>query len=216
MSEYVLTCVLLYSLKGLYKGTYTLPKQHKRRSGIRFTLVYFNSFDMWHCYVGSIICGDTLQHFSISEHVDRCPFINMSAITSPSCMRSGECVSRHRFVCFLILDVFVSPSLASQWGESLYSDQDSGHAIRIKEITFKSVCRTSSLKYVLRMWLSILIQTFVKIYYIFFRVMSNSNPELVVTVCCTQRSQLIISCAFCPKWLSNKSGPHGLEHNLSN
>lgn len=38
---YVLTCLLLYSLKGLYKGTYTLPKQHKRRSGIRFTVVSF-------------------------------------------------------------------------------------------------------------------------------------------------------------------------------
>lgn len=98
MFDYVLTCLPLYSLKGLYKGTYTLPKQHKRRSGIRFTVVSFLFNDMWHCYVGSI-CGDTLQQFS---HLWTCWSLfvhNMSAIVSPSCMRSGECVSRHRFVC---------------------------------------------------------------------------------------------------------------------
>ena len=146
-----LTCLLLYSLKGLYKGTYTLPKQHKRRSGIRFTVVYFFlsflflfffffSFfkfinDMWHCYVGSI-CGDTLQHFSISEHVDRCP-----SITCPppsvraACDQENVCVPlRHRFVCgahsgcvFFFLFVVVVSVTASQWGEFLYSDQDANH-----------------------------------------------------------------------------------------
>lgn len=141
--EYVLTCLILYSLKGLYKGTYTLPKQHKRRSGIRFTVVYFFlSFlffkfinDMWHCYVGSI-CGDTLQHFSISEHVDRCPFITCPPPSvRAACDQENVCLPppRHRFVCgahsgcvFFGVVVVVSFT-ASQWGEFLYSDQDANH-----------------------------------------------------------------------------------------
>ena len=115
--DHVLTSLLLYSLEGLCKGTYTLPKQHKRRSGISFTAVSFVSV-MWHCNVGSI-CGDTLQQSSISKHSALFVHI-MCAIVTASCMRSGESVSPD-------IDLLISVVSASQWGEFLYSDQESNH-----------------------------------------------------------------------------------------
>lgn len=58
----MLTCLLSFH-KGSYKGTYTLPKQHKRRSGIRSTVapVSYSCLlnDMSHRTAPS--CGDTMQ-----------------------------------------------------------------------------------------------------------------------------------------------------------
>lgn len=110
MFEYVLTCLPLYSLKGLYKGTYTLPKQHKRRSGIRFTVVSFLLMTCDTCYVGSI-CGDTLQQFSISEHVGLCSFITCPpSSVRAACDEENVCPDIDLCVCSFWM-CFLSPSL---------------------------------------------------------------------------------------------------------
>lgn len=94
----------------MYKGTYTLPKQHKRRSGISLTAVSF--LLSWHVTLlrlGSI-CGDTQQHFSMSErtsHVRHCP----SDLHGPE---ENVCPDIDLCVCsFWMLLVFFT---ASQWG----------------------------------------------------------------------------------------------------
>lgn len=141
-----LTCLLLYSLKGLYKGTYTLPKQHKRRSGIRITEVSFVFIsvinDMWHCYVGSI-CGDTLQQFSISEHVDLCPFITCPPSSVRAACDPENVCPRHRFVCAHSGCVPVSLT-TSQWGEFLYSDRDPNHVTLDER---QSECKKSNINW---------------------------------------------------------------------
>lgn len=132
---YVLTCLLLYSLKGLCKGTYTLPKQHKRRSGIRFTEVFFFFFGVvcffvllitWHHNVGSI-CGDTLQQFFISEHVAICSSMHhvchhqseLHAIRT-MCVLDIDCVCSFWLYFFCLLRCLSMRRVS-------YSDQDSYH-----------------------------------------------------------------------------------------
>lgn len=121
---YVLTCLLLYSLKGLCKGTYTLPKQHKRRSGIRFTVVFYFLFCLfvvllitWHHNLGSI-CSEALQQFFISEHVALCSSMHhvchhqseLHAIRTV-CVPDMDCVCAHSDYIFSV------SFTASQWGE---------------------------------------------------------------------------------------------------
>lgn len=210
--EYVLTCLILYSLKGLYKGTYTLPKQHKRRSGIRFTVVYFFlSFlffqfinDMWHCYVGSI-CGDTLQHFSISEHVDRCPFITCPPPSvRAACDQENVCLPPPDIdLCVVLtLDVFFlmllllllspSPPLNEESFCTLIKTPITSHFYKMQSEWKKSkmnwfsrlgnsLNKISFSKYLL--WLSDSTQIFIEILSVFSSIVAgNSNPELLLAL----------------------------------
>lgn len=129
---------------------------------------------MWH-----VLCRLHLWwHTATVLHLWTCWSLslhNMSAIVSPSCMRSGECVSppRHRFVCAHSGCFFLSSFAASQRGEFLYSDQASDHItfyknpIKMWEIKWKLGCGLSSslLKYFL-LWLSDLKQIFPEILWI--------------------------------------------------
>lgn len=137
---------------------------------------------MWHCYVGSI-CGDTLQQFSISEHVDLCPFITCPpSSVRAACDQENVC-PRHRFVC-AHSGCVLSPSLPLNEESfcTLINTQILLHfinAIGTQAIKYKLAGRlTSLLNYLL--WLSDLIQMF--IYYIFFIVVSNSNSRVVSVV----------------------------------
>lgn len=107
-----LTCVLLYSLKGLYKGTCTLPKQHKRRSGIRFYLVVFR---FAHRHMESV--RPWWHTAALHLHIQtrwRLFVHHMSAIVSvQGCMRDPENVCPDMDLSLLILDVFSLPRCLS-------------------------------------------------------------------------------------------------------
>lgn len=121
MFENVLTCLLLYSLKGLYKGTYTLPKQHKRRSGIRAAVVFLFLFGSWH--VTLWLCRLHLWWHTSSPSPNM--LVSVPLMTCPpssvwaACHQENVCPDIDLCVCSFRMH-FVSFA-ASQWGEFLYS-----------------------------------------------------------------------------------------------
>lgn len=101
------------------------------------------------CDTVKSICDDTLQQFSISEHVGIRLFITCPpSSVRAACRPSGECVSRHRFVCLCSFWMSLVSVTASQRGELPYSDPHPDHVtlpqrnqIRPGGVKLKLVCR---------------------------------------------------------------------------
>lgn len=119
---------------------------------------------------------------------------NMSAIVSPSCMRSGECVSQHRFVC-AHSGCVLSPSLPlnEESFRTLFKTQITLHFINAIRM-YKIKCKLFLLADNFFIWLFSAniccgwvtwyryLLRFIIFFFLFFFIVGNSNPELFLTL----------------------------------